>query len=155
LPGNTVLESGPIRSVGFRSYFREKAPDFKVLEPIVCLDEPENAYRQTLEMLKTSEELVASAPEGSRLGIVGPDSALQAMANAPLSQPHASLRSIVLAGNARGLKGIRRGGQLPKKTPPRLRGEELTQRCLAIPRSTNWRPLFDVLITDYRLPITD
>jgi len=46
------------REIGFRSYFRAKALDFKVLEPIVCFDEPENAYKQTIELLKTSDELV-------------------------------------------------------------------------------------------------
>jgi LacI family transcriptional regulator len=46
------------REIGFRSYFRAKALDFKVLEPIVCFDEPENAYKQTIELLKTSDGLV-------------------------------------------------------------------------------------------------
>jgi LacI family transcriptional regulator len=40
------------REIGFRSFFRAKALDFKVLEPIVCLDEPEKAYKQTIELLK-------------------------------------------------------------------------------------------------------
>jgi len=46
------------REIGFRSYFRAKALDFKVLEPIVCFDEPENAYKQTIELLKISDGLV-------------------------------------------------------------------------------------------------
>jgi len=46
------------REIGFRSYFREKAPDYKVLEPVVCRDVPDVAYEQTLEMLKSSENLV-------------------------------------------------------------------------------------------------
>jgi LacI family transcriptional regulator len=46
------------REIGFRSYFREKAPAFKVLEPVVCRDEPGTAYEQTLEMLKGSQNLV-------------------------------------------------------------------------------------------------
>jgi LacI family transcriptional regulator len=46
------------REIGFRSFFRAKALDFKVLEPIVCLDEPEKAYKQTIELLKTSDDLV-------------------------------------------------------------------------------------------------
>jgi LacI family transcriptional regulator len=46
------------REIGFRSYFREKAPNFKVLEPVVCRDEPGIAYQQTLEMLESSENLV-------------------------------------------------------------------------------------------------
>jgi len=46
------------REIGFRSYFREKGLEFKVLEPLVCLDENENAYKQTLELLKATDELV-------------------------------------------------------------------------------------------------
>jgi len=46
------------REIGFRSYFREKAPEFKVLEPVVCQDDPLIAYEQTLQMLKNSENLV-------------------------------------------------------------------------------------------------
>jgi LacI family transcriptional regulator len=46
------------REIGFRSYFRAKTLDFKVLEPVVCSDEPGNAYKQTIELLKSSEELI-------------------------------------------------------------------------------------------------
>ena len=46
------------REIGFRSYFREKGLDFKVLEPLVCLDDPENAYQHTLELLKTTDDLI-------------------------------------------------------------------------------------------------
>lgn len=46
------------REIGFRSYFREKGLEFKVLEPAVCLDDPEIAYKQTLELLQTTEELI-------------------------------------------------------------------------------------------------
>jgi hypothetical protein len=28
------------REIGFRTFFREKAPEFKVLEPLVCRDDP-------------------------------------------------------------------------------------------------------------------
>ena len=45
------------REIGFRSYFREKGLEFKVLEPAVCLDDPEIAYQQTLELLRTTDEL--------------------------------------------------------------------------------------------------
>jgi LacI family transcriptional regulator len=45
------------REIGFRSYFRDKALEFKVLEPAVCLDDPELAYQQTLELLRTTDEL--------------------------------------------------------------------------------------------------
>ena len=45
------------REIGFRSYFRDKGLEFKVLEPVVCLDDPEIAYQQTLELLRTTNEL--------------------------------------------------------------------------------------------------
>ena len=45
------------REIGFRSYFREKGLEFKVLEPAVCLDDPEIAYKQTLELLQATDEL--------------------------------------------------------------------------------------------------
>jgi LacI family transcriptional regulator len=45
------------REIGFRSYFREKGIQFKVLEPAVCLDDPKIAYQQTLELLRMTDEL--------------------------------------------------------------------------------------------------
>ena len=46
------------REIGFRSYFREKGPEFKVLEPLICGDDTEIAYKETLEMLEGSKDLV-------------------------------------------------------------------------------------------------
>ena len=46
------------REIGFRTYFREKAPTFRILEPAVCSDDPEIAYKETIEMLHGSEKLV-------------------------------------------------------------------------------------------------
>jgi LacI family transcriptional regulator len=46
------------REIGFRTYFREKAPSFTILESAVCNDDPEIAYKETLEMLHGSEKLV-------------------------------------------------------------------------------------------------
>jgi LacI family transcriptional regulator len=45
------------REIGFRSFFREKGLQFKVLEPAVCLDDPKIAYQQTLELLRTTDQL--------------------------------------------------------------------------------------------------
>jgi len=45
------------REIGFRSYFREKGLEFTVLEPAVCLDDPEVAYNQTLQLLRATDEL--------------------------------------------------------------------------------------------------
>jgi LacI family transcriptional regulator len=44
------------REIGFRSYFREKAPDFEVLEPVVSRDDPDLAYEQTRQMLQDGSE---------------------------------------------------------------------------------------------------
>jgi LacI family transcriptional regulator len=46
------------REIGFRSYFREKAPEFKVLEPVVCGDDPQAAYKAVLELRTGVEDLV-------------------------------------------------------------------------------------------------
>jgi LacI family transcriptional regulator len=46
------------REIGFRSYFREKGLGFKVLEPIVCGDDPEVAYKEALELITGVEDLV-------------------------------------------------------------------------------------------------
>jgi LacI family transcriptional regulator len=46
------------REIGFRTYFREKAPTFRILQPAVCSDDPEIiAYKETIEMLHGSEKL--------------------------------------------------------------------------------------------------
>jgi LacI family transcriptional regulator len=45
------------REIGFRGYFRERGLEFKVLEPAVCLDDPEIAFKQTLELLQGTDEL--------------------------------------------------------------------------------------------------
>jgi LacI family transcriptional regulator len=68
------------REIGFRSYFREKGLDFKVLEPVVCLDERENAYKQSLELLKATNDLVGIYNVGG-----GASGVLQAIEETPLS----------------------------------------------------------------------
>ena len=45
------------REIGFRGYFREKAPNFTVLEPVVCRDDPFVVYEQTIQMLKSVKDL--------------------------------------------------------------------------------------------------
>jgi LacI family transcriptional regulator len=47
-----------MREIGFRSYFREHAPSFRVLEAIVNLEEPRIAYEATLDLLKRHPDLV-------------------------------------------------------------------------------------------------
>jgi LacI family transcriptional regulator len=46
------------REIGFRSYFREKGLEFMVLEPSVCLDDPDIAHAETLKLLEAIDELV-------------------------------------------------------------------------------------------------
>lgn len=44
--------------MGFRSYFREHAPDFHLLEPRTSLEDARYAYENTLDLLKRDPELV-------------------------------------------------------------------------------------------------
>ena len=53
-----------MREIGFRSYFREHAPSFQVLEAIVNLEEPRIAYEATLDLLKRHPGLVGICVAG-------------------------------------------------------------------------------------------
>ncbi len=53
-----------MREIGFRSYFREHAPSFRVLEAIVNLEEPQIAYEATLDLLKKHPDLVGICVAG-------------------------------------------------------------------------------------------
>jgi LacI family transcriptional regulator len=44
--------------MSFRSYFREHAPDFQLLEPRVSLEESRYAFESTLDLLKRTPDLV-------------------------------------------------------------------------------------------------
>lgn len=44
--------------MSFRSYFREHAPDFRLLEPRTSLEDARYAYESTLDLLKTDPDLV-------------------------------------------------------------------------------------------------
>ena len=46
-----------LREIGFRSYFREHAPAFQVLDAIVNLEEERIAYEATLDLLKRHPDL--------------------------------------------------------------------------------------------------
>jgi LacI family transcriptional regulator len=63
------------REIGFRSYFREKALGFKVLEPVVCGDDPDAAYKGALELITGAEDLVGLYSVGG--GNVGTIRALE------------------------------------------------------------------------------
>lgn len=42
----------------FRSYFRENAPEFQLLEPLTSLEDPRYAHENTLDLLKRNPDLV-------------------------------------------------------------------------------------------------
>ncbi|WP_299622689.1 LacI family DNA-binding transcriptional regulator [Pelagibius sp.] len=65
MPGNVGILVGSHRylghedrEIGFRSYFREHAPGFRVLEPVVYLDDAVLAYDAAHELLKRHPEIV-------------------------------------------------------------------------------------------------
>ena len=43
--------------MGFRSYFREHAPDFELLEPVPSFEDPRFAYEATLDLLRRNPDL--------------------------------------------------------------------------------------------------
>jgi LacI family transcriptional regulator len=47
-----------LAEISFRSYLRENAPGFKVLDTLVNLEDPQLAYEATLELLARHPELV-------------------------------------------------------------------------------------------------
>ncbi len=57
--------------IGFRSYFRENAPDFHLLETLVNLEDPRIAYEATLDLLKRNGDLAAIyLPGGGMAGVI-------------------------------------------------------------------------------------
>jgi LacI family transcriptional regulator len=61
-----------LREMGARAYFREHAPDFAVLEPLVNLDEPRIAYEGTLDLMKRHLGLVGIIVAGGGMeGVIG------------------------------------------------------------------------------------
>jgi LacI family transcriptional regulator len=53
-----------MREIGFRSYFREHAPSFQILDAVVNLEEPAIAYEATLDLLKRHSDLVGICVAG-------------------------------------------------------------------------------------------
>jgi LacI family transcriptional regulator len=47
-----------LAEISFRSYFRELAPQFQLLEPLVNLDDPDLAYDATLDLLRQNPNIV-------------------------------------------------------------------------------------------------
>ncbi len=61
--------------MGFRSYFREHAPDFELLEPVPSFEDPRFAYETTLDLLHRNPTLVGLYCAGG--GIEGVMNALR------------------------------------------------------------------------------
>jgi LacI family transcriptional regulator len=64
-PGKVAIFVGSHRylcqeacEIGLRSYLREKAPDFKLIEPITTLESEHYAYENTLDLLRRAPDLV-------------------------------------------------------------------------------------------------
>ena len=64
-PGKVALFVGShrflghdLREIGFRTYFRENAPDFQVLDTLVNLEEPRFTYGATLDLIARHRDLV-------------------------------------------------------------------------------------------------
>lgn len=47
-----------LREIGFRSYFRENAPEFEVLDTLINLDTPEITHEATLDLLQKHPDLI-------------------------------------------------------------------------------------------------
>jgi LacI family transcriptional regulator len=58
-----------LNEMGFRSYFRESAPDFQMLETVATMEEPEIAYEATRRLLRTEPDWVGLYVAGG--GITG------------------------------------------------------------------------------------
>lgn len=81
-PGSVGISVGSHRFIGhelseisFRSYFREHAPGFRLLEPLANLEEPALAHEGTLDMIRRNPDLVGIYFAGG--GMVGLISALR------------------------------------------------------------------------------
>jgi LacI family transcriptional regulator len=64
-----------LSEMSFRAYFREHAPEFRLLEPLANLEDPHLAYEGTLELLRRNPDLVGIYVAGG--GMAGLISALR------------------------------------------------------------------------------
>ncbi|ANG63558.1 hypothetical protein A8C75_14465 [Marinobacterium aestuarii] len=71
-----------LRDMGFRSYCREQAPQLTVLEPMISLDDPEVAYRNTRQLLDDHSDLCALYIAGG-----GMEGVIRALRDSPPAQP--------------------------------------------------------------------
>ncbi|WP_095204627.1 LacI family DNA-binding transcriptional regulator [Mesorhizobium carmichaelinearum] len=73
--GSHRFQAHELRDSGFRSYFREHAPTFEVLDSFVTLGEPQITYEKTLDLMQREPELAGLYLTGS--GTEGAISALR------------------------------------------------------------------------------
>lgn len=69
-----------LREISFRAYFREHAPEFRLLEPLASLEDPGLAHEATLDLLRRDPDLVGLYVAGG--GIEGVIEALREDASA-------------------------------------------------------------------------
>lgn len=72
--GSHRFHGHELRESGFRSYFREHAPDFTLLETLVSLEDDEIMYDTTLNLLKRHNDLIGLFVAGA-----GKDGAIRAL----------------------------------------------------------------------------
>lgn len=73
--GSHRFHGHEMREMGFRSYFRELAPEFEMIETLVNLEEPRIAHEATLDLLLRSPDLTGIYVTGG--GIEGVITALR------------------------------------------------------------------------------
>ncbi|TCL68422.1 LacI family DNA-binding transcriptional regulator [Rhizobium sp. BK251] len=73
--GSHRFQGHEMREIGFRSYFRENAPEFEVLETMVNLDTSEITHEATINLLQQHKDLVGLYPCGG--GMEGAIAALR------------------------------------------------------------------------------
>jgi len=79
--GSHRFHGHELREIGFRSYFREHAPDFTVLETLVNLETAELTHQAMLDLIARHEDLVGYYVAGG--GMEGAISALRQARPAP------------------------------------------------------------------------
>lgn len=91
-PGKVVAFVGSHRylaqelcEMGFRSYFRESAPKFQMLEPVATLEDAEIAYEATKELLRSQDNWVGLYVAGG--GITGVMRAIREDTNPSTKRP--------------------------------------------------------------------
>ena len=78
--GSSRFHGHEMREIGFRAYFRDRAPEFQVIDTMVTPGPPELAYDATLSLLKQYPDLV-----GLNVAGCGPEGVIQALRDARMA----------------------------------------------------------------------